>query len=98
MDSLIEYLTHRFKTRDHCLIVCAEGAGTDLLPETKAKDASGNKQFADIGDYMKKEIGARLKSLQVEHTIKYIDPSYTIRAGVTNANDSILCAVYVQSN
>lgn len=27
MDELIKYLVDRFKTKDHCLIVCAEGAG-----------------------------------------------------------------------
>jgi len=31
MDELIEYLITRFKTSEHCVIVCAEGAGQVLL-------------------------------------------------------------------
>ncbi len=89
------YLVDRFKTRDHCLIVCAEGAGQNLLPTVSGTDKSGNRLFGDIGECLKKEIGARLKDLKVEHSIKYIDPSYSIRAGVANASDAILCTMQV---
>lgn len=68
MDRLITYLMDRFKTRDHCLIVCAEGAGMDLLGESGKRDASGNKVFEDIGLFLKKEISARFKAASVEHT------------------------------
>ena len=96
MEALISYLKRRFETRDHCLIVCAEGAGQDLLESSNRKDASGNKVLSDIGDYLKKEIAGLLKASGVEHSIKYIDPSYSIRAGITNASDSILCTVFAQ--
>ena len=92
---LVDYLVDRFKIRDHCLIVCAEGAGQQLLGgETGKVDASGNKVFQDIGEFLKKEIATELKKRNVPHSIKYIDPSYSIRAGVTNASDSILCNMY----
>jgi len=31
MEELIEYLIIRFKTSEHCVIVCAEGAGQVIL-------------------------------------------------------------------
>jgi 6-phosphofructokinase 1 len=92
-DQLIEYLVERFKTKDHCLIVTAEGAGQHLLGDSGTTDASGNKKFLDIGEHLKKEIGKRFKDLQIEHSIKYIDPSYTIRGGKANASDSIFCTL-----
>ena len=70
IDRLIKYLVDRFKTRDHCLIVCAEGAGQDLLRDSGKKDASGNKVFEDIGLFLKKEISSRLTAAGLEHSIK----------------------------
>jgi 6-phosphofructokinase 1 len=93
---LIDYLVDRFKIRDHCLIVCAEGAGQYLLGDTGKRDASGNAVFGDIGEFLKRELGAELKRRGIEHSIKYIDPSYTIRGGPCIASDSVLCTLYAQ--
>jgi 6-phosphofructokinase 1 len=93
---LVEYLRDRFKTRDHCLIVCAEGAGQNLVGDSGRTDKSGNKVFNDIGEYLKENLSKELKALKIQHTVKYIDPSYSIRAGVANSSDSILCTLYAQ--
>jgi 6-phosphofructokinase 1 len=89
LDGIINYLANRFKDRNHCLIVVSEGAGQDLCSPTEsptAKDSSGNAVFSDVGVYLKKEISKGLTKLGIEHTIKYIDPSYTIRSAVAIAS------------
>lgn len=96
MEKIIDYLEERFKTRDHCLIVCAEGAGQNLVGESGKTDKSGNRVFNDIGEYLKENISKGLKARNIQHSLKYIDPSYSIRAGVANASDSILCTIYAQ--
>lgn len=96
IDDIMNYLLERFKTRDHVLIVCAEGAGQQLMANVSATDKSGNKVLSDIGVFLKDEIGKRFKALNVPVTIKYIDPSYQIRSGITSASDSILCTQYGQ--
>ena len=96
IEDLITYLVDRFKTRDHCLIVCAEGAGQEMLGKTAKTDASGNRLLSDIGEFLKQQISSELKKRNVIHSIKYIDPSYSIRAGVANSNDAVLCTVYAQ--
>ena len=89
LEGLVDQILQRFKKRPHCLIVVSEGAGQELcLSDSLGKDASGNAVYADIGVFLKKQIGQRLQQLGVEHTIKYIDPSYTIRSAVTVASDA----------
>ncbi|KAJ3207111.1 hypothetical protein HDU67_007678 [Dinochytrium kinnereticum] len=91
MDSVVKTILDRFKTRSHCVIVVSEGAGQDLCapPGGLGKDISGNPVFTDIAIYLKNELGKRLKSAQVEHTIKLIDPSYSIRSAVAVASDAV---------
>ncbi|KAJ3117654.1 hypothetical protein HDU96_006084 [Phlyctochytrium bullatum] len=81
----------RFKYRSHCVIVVSEGAGQELCapPGGLGKDISGNPVFTDIAIYLKNELGKRLKAMNVEHTIKLIDPSYSIRSAVAIASDAV---------
>lgn len=96
VDDIVEYLIDRFKTRDHALIVCAEGAFQDEIGDSGKKDKSGNKIFVDVGLWLKDKISEGLKKKNVPHTMKYIDPSYQIRAGVACPTDAILCSLYAQ--
>ncbi|KAI8928817.1 diphosphate--fructose-6-phosphate 1-phosphotransferase [Entophlyctis helioformis] len=90
MDSIVSEVLDRFEKRSHCMIVISEGAGQELCQTGNlGKDASGNSVFADVGVFLKKELSKRLNALNVEHTIKYIDPSYTIRAAVAVPSDAI---------
>lgn len=84
-------LERRLAKRGHAVIVVSEGAGQDLLTSTGSTDASGNKKLADIGIFLKTEIEKYFKERNIEINLKYIDPSYQVRASVTTAADSIYC-------
>ena len=84
-------LERRLAKRGHAVIVVSEGAGQDLLESTGATDASGNKKLSDIGVFLKSEIEKYFKEKKIEINLKYIDPSYQVRASVTTAADSIYC-------
>jgi 6-phosphofructokinase 1 len=73
------------------VIVAAEGAGQDLIPDTNQIDASGNKKLGDIGLFLKDTIKKYFKGEGIEINLKYIDPSYLIRSTKANPNDSIFC-------
>ena len=90
-NGLLHHLEERLQKRGHAVIVVAEGAGQDLLEATNATDASGNKRLADIGVYIKDRINQYFKDKGTLINLKYIDPSYEVRASVTTANDSIYC-------
>ncbi|HLP03428.1 MAG TPA: ATP-dependent 6-phosphofructokinase [Opitutaceae bacterium] len=85
-------LKKRVLERNHALIAVAEGAGQDLVNGPAAgKDASGNAKLKDIGAFLRDEIAAYFKAEQLETTIRYIDPSYIVRAVPADAEDAILC-------
>ena len=90
-NGFLENLERRLAKRGHAVIVVSEGAGQDLLTSTGATDASGNKKLADIGVFLKTEIEKYFKAKNIEINLKYIDPSYQVRASVTTAADSIYC-------
>jgi 6-phosphofructokinase 1 len=94
MESLLTRIENRLSRKDHLVLVVAEGAGQELMVNKKGKkeyDKSGNVKFMDIGNFLKGEIGSYLKKQKVEHTIKYIDPSYMIRSTPASAADSSFC-------
>ena len=91
-NGLLRHLEKRLKRRNHAVILAAEGAGQDLMEESGAVDASGNKKPGDIGVLLRERIAAYFKEKQIEINLKYIDPSYIIRSMPANPNDSIYCA------
>lgn len=91
-NGLLEALDQRLEKRHHAVIVVAEGAGQDLLEASNAKDESGNKKLADIGTYLAEIIVAHRKKKGLPANLKYIDPSYMIRAAAATPNDSLYCA------
>lgn len=94
---LLSHLKERLARKRHAVIVVSEGAGQDLLPDTGATDASGNRRYGDIGLFLKKEIEAYLKAEAVPFTLKYIDPSYTIRSVPPSADDAVSCMMLAQN-
>jgi 6-phosphofructokinase 1 len=89
---LLEALKQRLQRRRHSVIVCAEGAGQKFFSEEESqRDASGNLRLNDIGVFLKDQINACFEKGKIKITLKYIDPSYTIRSVAANANDHILC-------
>ena len=92
---LLEMLSQRLASRKHAVIVVAEGAGQDLLTATGA-DASGNRRYGDIGLFLKDALGTYLKEKGLETTIKYIDPSYTVRSVPAGPQDNVYCSRLAQ--
>jgi 6-phosphofructokinase 1 len=91
-NGLLKQLEKRLERRDHAVILVAEGAGQELLKATNEKDPSGNKKLADIGLFLKEKIIKHFKEIGKEAGLRYIDPSYMIRASRANPNDSLYCA------
>uniref|UniRef100_A0A2C9V8S1 Phosphofructokinase domain-containing protein n=1 Tax=Manihot esculenta TaxID=3983 RepID=A0A2C9V8S1_MANES len=100
---LFEYLEKSLKENGHAVLVVAEGAGQDIIPRTEAqkqqRDESGNPGFLDVGLWLKSELknwwsGDHPNDL---FTMKYIDPTYMIRAIPANATDSLYCTLLAHS-
>ncbi|CAL4954660.1 unnamed protein product [Urochloa decumbens] len=98
---LLEYIDRRLKENNHMVIVVAEGAGQDLIaqsiPVADQQDASGNKLLLDVGLWLTHKIKDYCKSKKMEMTIKYIDPTYMIRAIPSNASDNVYCTLLAHS-
>jgi 6-phosphofructokinase 1 len=88
---VLQFLEDRLARKSHAVIVAAEGAGQEFVSASGGADASGNKEFGDIGLYLKKAISEHFKALRRSVSVKYIDPSYTIRSAAANADDSVFC-------
>ena len=88
---LLAALEKKIAQQNNAVIVVAEGAGQDLLESKNATDASGNKILSDIGLYLKDEIIKYFKEKNIHINMKYIDPSYQIRASVAAPIDSVYC-------
>jgi 6-phosphofructokinase 1 len=91
-NGLLTNLKKRIDTRFHAVVLIAEGAGQDLLKATGKKDAGGNKILPDIGQLIKDRIREYFKLIGQEIGLKYIDPSYMIRASAATPEDSLYCA------
>ncbi|CAO2825637.1 unnamed protein product [Amaranthus hypochondriacus] len=98
---LFEYMEKRLKENGHMVIVIAEGAGENLLSESmqnmNEKDASGNKLLPDVGLWISQKIKDYFKQRDWVINLKYIDPTYMIRAIPANASDNVYCTLLAQS-
>ena len=88
---LLPALEERLRSRGHAVIVAAEGAGQHLMESHTGKDASGNPVLGDVADLLRKNINDYLGKRGIDHSMKYIDPSYIIRSIPANANDKVYC-------
>ncbi len=91
LSALLEALERRLRLRGHAVIVVGEGAGQNLFDDSLGKDASGNRKLGDIGLLLRDRIRAYFKEINMELTLKYIDPSYMIRSTPASAYDSAFC-------
>ncbi len=89
-------LEKRLERRQHAVIVAAEGAGQELMPKTGQRDASGNLRYGDVGVFLRDAIRDHFRAKGVAITLKYIDPSYTIRSLPAVAHDSAFCLLLGQ--
>ena len=81
----------RLEQRGHAVIVVAEGAGQELLTSMGERDPSGNVRLADIGVFLRDRIPEHCRRRGTDVSLKYIDPSYTIRSAPANARDAAFC-------
>ncbi|PIA56288.1 hypothetical protein AQUCO_00700550v1 [Aquilegia coerulea] len=94
---VLRHLKYLLENKGSAVICVAEGAGQNLIGRTNAQAASGNSMLGDIGVHIQQEIKKYLKENSVPAEVKYIDPTYMIRACCANASDGILCAVLGQN-
>ena len=91
-NGLLAALEKRFAVgKGHAVIVVAEGAGQDLIAGASEKDASGNVLKKDIGVFLKDRITAHFKEKDIPTSVKYFDPSYSIRSVPAHGTDAIRC-------
>lgn len=89
---LLSALDNRFAAgKTHAVVVVAEGAGQDLVEGEDRRDASGNILKKDIGEFLKKAMSEHFKKKGVPASVKYFDPSYTIRSCPARGTDAIRC-------
>ncbi|XP_059666906.1 ATP-dependent 6-phosphofructokinase 4, chloroplastic [Cornus florida] len=99
---LFEFVEERLKENRHVVIVLAEGAGQEYIAQgmraVDEKDASGNRLLLDVGLWLTQEIKDHFTSVQkMAINLKYIDPTYMIRAIPSNASDNIYCSLLAHS-
>jgi len=94
---LLQAVERRLRDRDHAIIVCAEGAGQDLLGEKLKRDPSGNPKLGDICGLIIKRLKEHCSERDLEMNLKFIDPSYIIRSVPANAGDRIYCGFLGQN-
>lgn len=92
---LLSWLWQRLDRRDHAVIVVAEGAGQEHLATGAERDASGNLKLGDIGVFLRDRLSAAGRSRGLQ--LKYIDPSYIIRATPATPSDAIFCGDLAES-
>lgn len=80
------------------MIVVAEGAGQDLLPDhDESCDASGNRRLGDIGLFLKQQITDHVAQRRLPVNVRYFDPSYHIRSCPASTVDSLLCEQFARN-
>lgn len=99
---LYDFIEKRLKENGHMVIVLAEGAGQELVAESvqnmDSRDASGNRLLLDVGLWLSQKLKDYLIGKEhKEMTLKYIDPTYMVRAIPSNASDNVYCSLLAQS-
>ncbi|KAL0400998.1 UNVERIFIED_CONTAM: ATP-dependent 6-phosphofructokinase, chloroplastic [Sesamum latifolium] len=99
---LFEFVEERLKENGHLVIVLAEGAGQEYVAQSwhaaAEKDASGNRLLLDIGLWLTQKIKDHFTNVRkMAINMKYIDPTYMIRAIPSNASDNIYCTLLAQN-
>lgn len=86
-------LERRLAEKRHAVVVVAEGAGQDLVASSgpDEHDASGNLKLKDVGLFLRERIARHFAERGLEATIRYFDPSYTIRSQPAGAIDAEYC-------
>jgi 6-phosphofructokinase 1 len=95
-EGVLAHVARRLEEQGRCIIVVAEGAGQEYLKDVwsgAAADASGNRMLADIGLWLGDQLKVHFRDAGNAITLKYIDPTYMIRAVAANGSDNIYCTL-----
>lgn len=88
---VLAYVERVLNRQGYAVIVVAEGAAHEMLSSESARDKSGNKKLGDVGTFLRDRLNRHFESAGREVTLKYIDPSYTIRSVPASPSDSVYC-------
>lgn len=93
IEDICKFTARRLMAKGHIVIVVAEGALQDQKPANLilGKDKSGNTMYWDAISFLKERLTSFLNSKNIEHTIKFVDPSYMIRSARCSASDAHFC-------
>lgn len=91
----LAWLEQRVVLRGHAVVVVAEGCASAVIESPLSLDASGNVRFTSLDQ----DVGRCLTSIIEDHftrrdlplTLKYIDPSYMLRAMRASGEDAVFC-------
>ncbi len=94
---ILPYLQKRLDEQGEAVVIVAEGVGQGqahqpILFKTDEQDASGNQKFGDIGVALKNALNQSFKQAKLAINLKYIDPSYMIRATTVSPADAQFAA------
>ena len=92
-NGLLDFIFQRIQIKEHCVIVVSDGARFSV----KDYKTSNGKPVEDIGLVIKKEIIKKSEELGIEVNLKYMDPTYVVRAVPANEYDCNLCAKLAES-
>ena len=92
LERFLSALEQRLERRGHAVIVVAEGAGQDLMA-TSARSAMRREtsSTATSASSCATRSTDHFKRIGTEISLKYIDPSYTIRSVPATPHDSAFC-------
>ena len=90
---LLDFIFKRMEVKEHCVIVVSDGARFSVKDYKPAK----GRTIDDIGLLIKKEIIEKSEELGIEVNLKYMDPTYVVRAVPANEYDCNLCAKLAES-
>lgn len=91
-NGLLGALERRFRRKPHAVILVAEGAGQHLFKDlSDRRDASGNLLKQDIGAFLCDQFQRYFSEKQISMSLKYFDPSYSIRSVPASGTDQIHC-------
>ncbi|HSC86195.1 MAG TPA: ATP-dependent 6-phosphofructokinase [Polyangiaceae bacterium] len=88
---VLAFVERVLNRQGHAVIVVAEGAAHDLLSSAGERDKSGNRKLGDVGTFLRDRLNRHFAEVGREVTLKYIDPSYTIRSVPASPSDSVYC-------
>ena len=92
-NGLLDFIFQRMQIKEHCVIVVSDGARFSV----KDYKTTNGRPVDDIGLLIKKEIIKKSEEVGIEVNLKYMDPTYVVRAVPANAYDCNLCAKLAES-